>query len=295
MHQDGQAERATRSLLEELLNDSSRVRVRASAPVAPRGASRTDKRAHRAAMKHLAPPITQPDAVDAVLRDRGSAVLDRAGLCALASVRSADLDALAPFWDDLPPDTHLRDGGRYRRRRHACYVVEGASVRAVPHRAHWQPLEYNALHGGIERWFEPVDPALSALPAWSALLRMFGARATALRGPRAWFVEAHPFRIDTTGGIGRPTPEGAHRDGVDLVAVILVARRGVKGGETRVFDADGPAGMRFTLTEPWTALLLDDARVIHESTPIQPFDPESPAGHRDTLVVTLRAGGFQGP
>ena len=76
--------------------------------------------------------------------------------------------------------------------------------------------------------------------------------------------------------------------------MLLVARLGVKGGETRVFDARGPQGMRFTLTEPWSALLLDDARVIHESTPIQPIDPAG-GGHRDTLVLTFRRGGFQGP
>jgi nucleotide-binding universal stress UspA family protein len=58
-----------------------------------------------------------------------------------------------------------------------------------------------------------------------------------------------------------------------------------------VFQADGPAGQRFTLTEPWSLLLLDDARVVHETTPIQPVGA---AGHRDTLVLTARAGGFQG-
>jgi hypothetical protein len=36
-------------------------------------------------------------------------------------------------------------------------------------------------------------------------------------------------------------------------------------------------------------LLLDDTRVIHETTPIQ---PEQPGGWRDTLVVTLRSEGF---
>jgi hypothetical protein len=77
--------------------------------------------------------------------------------------------------------------------------------------------------------------------------------------------------------------------------VVLVARRGIKGGETRVFDARGPQGLRFTLAEPWSALLLDDERVIHESTPIQPEgDPAAPAW-RDTLVLTYRRGGFQGP
>jgi len=244
----------------------------------------------------LAPRCVAPAQVDAVLRDRGFAVLDAAGLCTLlgAGVTPAWLAAWEPFWDRLPPDTHLRDGGRYRFRRHSCFVVDGDVVQPVPHRAHWQPLEYNALHGGIERWFEPIEPALVADPLWARLLAVAAARASALRGARRWYVEAHPFRIDTASGIGRPTPEGAHRDGVDLVAVILVRRVGVKGGETRVFDADGPRGERFTLAEPWSVLWLDDARVIHETTPIQPLDAARP-GFRDTLVLTCRAGGFQGP
>lgn len=242
----------------------------------------------------LAPPITPPGEADATLARQGYAVLDPAGLAVLSGVAPDAWRAWLPCWDRLAPDAYLKDGGRYRRRRHSCFVVEGDRVTAAPHRAHWQPLDYNALHGGIERWFEPVEPAMQQSPAWSALLAGLAARASALRGAQPWFVEAHPFRIDTEGGIGRPTPEGAHRDGVDLVVVILVARAGIKGGETRVFEADGPHGMRFTLGEPWSALLLDDARVIHESTPIQP-QAEGEIGHRDTLVLTFRAGGFQGP
>jgi hypothetical protein len=60
-----------------------------------------------------------------------------------------------------------------------------------------------------------------------------------------------------------------------------------------VFEADGPKGQRFTLTEPWSLLLLDDARVIHETTPIQPVQADLKDAHRDTLVITLRAKGFQ--
>jgi hypothetical protein len=84
-------------------------------------------------------------------------------------------------------------------------------------------------------------------------LLAFAALASRLKGARPWFVEAHQFRIDTTDGIGRPTPEGAHRDGVDFVAVVLVDARGIKGGETRVFAATA-RGQRFTMLEPWTTL-----------------------------------------
>ena len=241
----------------------------------------------------LAPPFIDFRQADQRLRERGFAVLDAAGLAQLLGTVPSRLDDWRAFWDDLPPDRYLLDGGRYRRRRHSCFKVDGGQVVRVPQRAHWQPVEYNALHGGIERWFDPMEPAWVAQPLWQALLARLAERASALRGPQPWFVEAHAFRIDTAGGIGRPTPEGAHRDGVDLVAVILAARQGVKGGETRVFEAAGPHGIRFTMSEPWTALLLDDARVIHETTPIQPL-PGALEGHRDTLVLTFRAKAFQG-
>ena len=39
-------------------------------------------------------------------------------------------------------------------------------------------------------------------------------------------------------------------------------------------------------------VLLDDAKVIHETTPIQ---NDGPGGVRDTLVITFRERGFQAP
>ncbi|HEY2559072.1 MAG TPA: 2OG-Fe dioxygenase family protein [Caldimonas sp.] len=240
----------------------------------------------------VAASTTPLAALASSLAERGHALLAPADFARFAATTVAELDALRASWDELPPDRHLRDGGRYRRRRHSSFIIDGDDVRLVAQRAHWQPIEYNALHGGLERWFDPIDAGVLAAPSWQRMLVAFAALASAFKGAQPWFVEAHQFRIDTTNGIGRPTPEGAHRDGVDFVAVVLVGREGIKGGETRVFAADGPVGLRFTMFEPWTALILDDARVIHESTPIQPLAGH---GHRDTLVLTVRAGSFQGP
>ena len=209
-----------------------------------------------------------------------------------------DWNTLSESWDHLPPDAHLRDGGHYRRRRHACFIQDTSTgiLTQTPHRAHWQPTDYNALHGGFERWFDPVDPAVANAPAWTELLAAFGSLFAQVKPTARWHIEAHQFRIDTASGVGRPTPEGAHRDGVDFVVVMLVARRGVKGGETRVFDANGPDGVRFVMQEPLTTLLLDDARVIHETTPLLPEDSlQADSGLRDTLVLTYRAAGFQAP
>lgn len=239
------------------------------------------------------PTYSDPARVLDDIRVNGYAALTPESLANVAGVQPFDLEALSAGWDDLPPDNYLRDGGRYRSRRHSCFVTDGVQLALQPHRAHWQSLDYNALHGGMQRWFEPVQPDTLANRAWSPLLLSLAGWCSAIKGEQPWYIEAHQFRIDTTDGIGRPTPEGAHRDGVDFVAVVLVGRENIKGAETRVFDADGPRGQRFTLLEPWSLLFMDDQRVIHESTPIQPA-VEGEGGHRDTLVLTFRAGAFQG-
>ena len=241
----------------------------------------------------FSPPWSQLETLNATLSTKGYALLEASSVVRWAGTTAHDLDFLQSFWSDLPPDPHLRDGGRYRRRRHGCFVVSSKQVKQVAHRAHWQPLAYNALHGGMQRWFAPLESAMINCQAWGALLGALARQCSALHGEQAWFIEAHPFRIDTTDGIGRPTPEGAHRDGVDLVAVFILERHAIKGGETRIFEADGPTGLRFTLEQPWSLILLDDHRVIHESTPIQPLDRNT-LGWRDTLVITCRSGSFQG-
>jgi hypothetical protein len=226
------------------------------------------------------------------LSKSGYAFLSVAEVASELRIDVAQLNPLAGWWSSLPRDQYLRDGGRYRSRRHSCFIDEQGVLTLAPHRAHWQPTSYNALHGGLLRWFEPIAPEVLKTPVWTQLLEAIGAIFGQIRPVKRWYIEAHQFRIDTTDGIGRPTPEGAHRDGVDFVALLLVQRRNVRGGETRVFDANGPSGVRFTMEEPWSLLLMDDARVIHETTPIQ---PEGNGGLRDTLVLTYRADGFQSP
>ena len=238
----------------------------------------------------LSPPITPAKEIVQSLRTNGYVVVSAETVAQIAKTSLSELLALNVFWNDLPRDPYLKDGGRYRYRRHASYEIKGDALLAVPHRAHWQSVDYNALHGGIERRFEPIQAQLASSPAWQSLLLGMAHVLSSLKPVTTWFVEAHEFRIDTTDGIGRPTPEGAHRDGHDFVAVFILDRVAIKGGVTRVFEANGSAGLRFTLSQPWSLLLMNDERMIHESTPIQPTGVH---GHRDTLVLTYRSNGFQ--
>ncbi len=241
------------------------------------------------------PPFINLSQASQALRDSGFALLSPHDFSQLTLHELNDWQAIERSWSDLAPDEYLKDGGKYRKRRHASLIVQESQIQITPYRPHWQPLSYNALHGGINRWFEPCETDFLSSLAVQNLILQLGKLFNEVhqRNQPTWFVEVHQFRIDTANGIGRPTPEGAHRDGVDFVAVLMVQRHKITGGESRVFDATGPQGQRFTLTSPWTLLLLDDTKVIHETTPIQPEDRNHPENSwRDTLVLTYRSSGF---
>jgi hypothetical protein len=184
----------------------------------------------------------------------------------------------------------MADGGRYRRRRHAVFAgTDHGPIMRQAHQPHYQSVDHNSLNGGIERWFEPMDDVVGAGATCTALLDLCrDAFSTAAPSTKPWHIELHQFRIEAKPGTaGKPTPEGMHRDGVDFVLVMMVKRTNIKSGETIMTSGDHKTLGRFTLTEPFDAVLLDDHYVFHGVTPVEPLDPAKPA-YRDVLVVTFR-------
>ena len=208
-----------------------------------------------------------------------------------------DWGEFAGSWDDLELDSHMADGGRYRRRRHAVYSAgRDTAVSREAHQPHFQALDYNPLNGGVARWFAPVAPAVGDSRSLRTILEFTHALFARLSPSiERWKIEVHQFRIEArVDAVGLPTPEGLHRDGVDYVLVLLVNRSNIASGTTSIHAPDGRELGRFTLTEPLDAALVDDSRVSHGVTPVEAIDPASPA-YRDVLVVTFSRAALSGP
>jgi hypothetical protein len=186
-------------------------------------------------------------------------------------------------------DTYMADGGRYRRRRHGVFSAGPDGIARQAHQPHWQSRDYNSLNGGVARWFEPTPASVAAGPSFQAILASCHDLFNHLSDARRWVIETHQFRIEArTGEAGQPTPEGRHRDGVDFVLVLLIRRENIASGVTTIHAPDGTDLGSFTLEHPFEAALVDDHRVFHGVTAVQPIDPAQPA-YRDVLVVTFRA------
>lgn len=235
--------------------------------------------------------ITPTDLCATIARN-GYAFADAETMRALLHAETlADWPAFVASWDRLGDDAYLAAKGRHRRRRHAVFAAGATgSITHQPHQPHYQSRTYNALQGGIERWFEPLEPAIAAGASLARILAFcrdeFGALAPATA---RWHIEVHQFRIEARAAeAGEPTPEGVHRDGVDYVLVFMIDRTNIARGVTTIHAPDGHELGHFTLAHAFEAEWIDDHRVFHGVTPVLPKVPGEPA-HRDVLVVTFRA------
>jgi hypothetical protein len=228
-----------------------------------------------------------------LLHETGFAYLPAPILPRLLGLSDAEWSAFASSWQRLGIDRFMADGGHYRRRRHAAFETWSGELIRKPHQPHFQSRDYNPLNGDVQRWFDPVEPEVGQGAALRSIFQLLTPLFTLLDGREvtaAWHSEVHQFRIETSGAeLGRPTPEGLHRDGVDWVLVMLVARHNVEEGTTVIGTADNQPLSRFTLCKPGDAVLLDDRRIKHGVTPIRPC-ANSQNGYRDALVVTWSCG-----
>lgn len=234
-----------------------------------------------------------PAAVAAALGSERFCRLPAPSMTALVGPEAlTDWQGFADSWQYLEIDRHMGDGGRYRRRRFACFESRGDGVVRLPHQPHYQGADYNRLNGGIDRWFAPVVDHIAEHPLLRRLLGVcheaFALAAGTPPCAAAWRVEMHQFRIEADARtLGLPTPEGTHRDGVDWVLVMLVARSNVAGGVTAITGPDRQPLGSFALEHRLDSVCLNDREVWHGVTPLTPEVPDRPA-YRDVLVLTYR-------
>ncbi len=204
---------------------------------------------------------------------------------------NADWHAFSESWNNLPQDEFMADGGRYRSRRHCVFTMDADGVlQRLEHQPHYQQRKFNAVNGGINRWFAPIEDMIADNPVMRAILDVNRAVFCADDpAPAFWRIEMHQMRIKAMGDKpGKPTPEGLHRDGVDCVFIMFMERRNIGGGITTITDCNNQPLAIFHLTEPLDALFLDDRVLKHSVSPVWAVGDTSKSAHRDALIVTWK-------
>lgn len=222
------------------------------------------------------------------LREQGWVFLPGAEFQDGFSLSLGDWLSFALYWDNLVLDGYMGDKGAYRYRRYSSFEVNASEEAVIlnPHEAYVQPRTVNPLNGDVERHYLPLEQGMVTHPFFQALLLGLARVYDLATGqPVLWNVKLHPYRIKAENETcGKPTPEGLHRDGVDFIAMMLVARYCVRGGETTVTNNRGEPIFTKTMSTPLDIILGDDHQVMHQVSPIH--CTEQP-GYRDALVIAF--------
>lgn len=195
-------------------------------------------------------------------------------------------------WGNLPADNFLNDGGHYRYRRYSVFTWQAdeqtntGKLTLLPQEPHYQSTYRNAMNGGIYRTFEPFENSTLENPILPDIIN-WCADYISLNQEKSWRIQAHQFRIEANNKeVGKPTPEGVHRDGADFILIMLLERNNITGGESHIYDADKKLQFTGILKTLGDAVLLDDRKVWHGVSEIYALDKMN-AAYRDVLVLTF--------
>jgi hypothetical protein len=204
------------------------------------------------------------------------------------------LSMLQPTFEQLGPDLYYRDGDRRRALSKLDVKVHGEDygVELVdPSEGYYQSLRYNPAIGGIQRRYESIPAAVLRSSAVLDFILSHLELFPETIGGAIYRIHVHLIRMAATPGLPCDTsPSGLHQDGEKYIAVYLVGRSDVTGGENLIADKHKTIRDRFVLAKAGEGYVIDDDAVWHALTPVSVEDHRK-WGFRDILLIDFLPGG----
>lgn len=137
----------------------------------------------------------------------------------LGNFNSLNIDKLRNHFTDLPVDIYLH--GNYRYRRFSRLEILSSQIIKLPNKPLLQEKTDNLLFGGMTRCYQDLNNSFLELDEFKYLVFKFIDYCNF--DVRNIKLEAHQIRVvcsDTK--LGKPCPEGVHKDGHDFVVLLAL-------------------------------------------------------------------------
>lgn len=190
----------------------------------------------------------------------------------------------------MPNDPHLFEGDGERRRRYARLLIDPVqdTLEAFEHDLFFQAKKFDQLYGDIHRSFAPMEEAELDNAFFQRLVIESFRSLPISKAYRyePFEISVHMIRIEATptSEIGRPAPEGIHRDGYHFGSIHLMRRCNLEGAENYVYDLKKEPIDMVRLERPMDSIYFDDSAIFHGVSPFAPADRRQRAT-RDMLIL----------
>ena len=194
--------------------------------------------------------------------------------------------ALLRLAADAPLDPYVQPPTRFRRHDKLVYLPWSRDLVLLPLPCYYRDLPQWPTGG---RTFSGLGTALYGSDAFRELIA-----ADLFRCPFGDIERCFPIEVGvnlikiraTPEQCGFSHPDKPHRDGERYVAIHLLERFQVTGGDNAVFDDAGALLWRGLLADRFDTLLVDDVRVLHQVERVHVLPPAD-EGFRTVLIIDM--------
>lgn len=160
------------------------------------------------------------------------------------------------------------------------YLKSGWAFERLPLRPFIQSYADNKHSGGVPRYFEPVEADFT--PILQHMMRRYDASPN-----KEFQIDINQYRVtadDDSEGV--PVPEGKHKDGRPIVAVLVFRRDNVKGAELTLYPNDSDIPFARETVQPGYGTIFNDQSMYHDATAIKVEQPGI-EGIRDYVAINF--------
>ncbi len=201
-------------------------------------------------------------------------------LLELGQLAEQSVRCLAPSFKALPPSTYL--DGAYRLRRFSHFSIQQGKLTRLPTKAFIQSSDINTFQGSVERVYPEIEDDVVETAAFKGMLNSFKDKAGVSDEQP---VEVHQMRIIAKNdALTEAAPEGVHQDGFKSLAVVVIERSNIKGGEIQVHTAKDSAPFISHTFDKGEFVVLNDQRFWHSATGLEATCDED--AYMDVFVLT---------
>ena len=196
---------------------------------------------------------------------------------------------LTKSFGNLPKTTHA--DGQYRLRRYSIIKASGqGEITRLPILKFKQSSEFNKFQGDVDRRFESIEGSVINSDGMKEMYHLFLQNCD-ISGDTQ--IDVHQMRVITLHKETQVSPEGAHQDGYDHIAMIGINRANIKGGEILVYNyktknkTNEKTPFFNRALDNGDMIILDDKKFWHNANPIIAKNPKK-LGYMDLFVLTAR-------
>tara|TARA_R110002020_G_scaffold314098_1_gene529388 strand:- start:1164 stop:1787 length:624 start_codon:yes stop_codon:yes gene_type:complete len=196
---------------------------------------------------------------------------------------SQGVNSLKESFNNVPTTDHK--DGKYRLRRYSRVELlsEPKKFKILEGNEFNQSSDYNKFQGDVERTFENLENETLQSKGMEEMLYLF---RMLNHLPHETEVDIHQMRVITLPNhTAEVSPEGAHQDGYDCIAMFGIARYNISGGELLVSDGEmGKPFVSIPINEG-TGVFLNDQALWHNASSLAPIE-KGRTGYMDAFILT---------